>query len=66
MHCSTDCSICRCGSPSPVQKAGFMLVEVSFARNVKEKRNVIIIVSVSFCMSACPTKMSDYPRGLRS
>ena len=50
------CSICRCGSPSPVQKAGFMLVEVSFARNVKEKRNVIIMVSVSFCMSACPTK----------
>ena len=39
-----------------MQKAGFMLVEVSFARNVKEKRNVIIMVSVSFCMSACPTK----------
>ena len=27
-----------------VQKAGFMLVEVSFARNVKEKRNVVITV----------------------
>ena len=40
-----------------MQKAGFMLVEVSFARNVKEKRNVIIIVSVSFCMYACPTKI---------
>ena len=29
-----------------VQKAGFMLVEVSFARNVKEKRNVVITVRV--------------------
>ena len=29
-----------------MQKAGFMLVEVSFARNVKEKRNVVITVRV--------------------
>lgn len=30
----------------PVQKAGFMLVEVSFAKTPEERRNVVIIVRV--------------------
>lgn len=30
----------------PVQKAGFMLVEVSFATTPEERRNVVIIVRV--------------------
>ena len=29
-----------------MQKAGFMLVEVSFAKTPEERRNVVIIVSV--------------------
>ena len=43
LHASSPCiTFILC----PVQKAGFMLVEVSFAKTAGEMRNVVIIVRV--------------------
>ena len=41
VHAVTACSVLY-------QKAGFMLVELSFAHELREQRNVVVIVSQKF------------------